>query len=119
MLIQNELEQKIRDAFSPSHLEILNESHLHGGAPRDPNRVRETHFKAVIVSDAFAGKRSVQQHQLVYKILGDSMIKIHALGLHTYTPADWQAVGNVAPESPPCPKNEKHQDGHHQHEAKH
>ena len=108
MLIQQELEQKLRDAFQPSYIEILNESHLHGGAPRDPNRVRETHFKAIIVADVFANKRMVQQHQLVYRALTDSMQKIHALGLHTFTPGEWAARGAIAAESPECPKRDDH-----------
>ena len=34
-----------------------------------------THFEAVIVSDEFAGKTMLQQHQLVYKALGELMGK--------------------------------------------
>ncbi len=50
-----------------------------------------THFDAVIVSPAFEGKRMVQQHQLVYAALGDRMrAEIHALGMKTYTPQQWQ-----------------------------
>jgi BolA protein len=107
MLIQSELEQKLRMAFQPVHLEVLNESHLHGGTARDPACARETHFKAVIVADQFAGRGMVQQHQLVYRALGDIMAKIHALGLHTFTSAEWDAHGASAPASPACSKNEK------------
>lgn len=50
-----------------------------------------THFTAVIVSDVFAGKNMVQQHQLVYKALGDRMgTDIHALSIQTYTPEEWK-----------------------------
>ena len=50
-----------------------------------------THFTAVIVSDVFAGKNMVQQHQVVYKALGDRMgTDIHALSIQTYTPAQWK-----------------------------
>ena len=50
-----------------------------------------THFEAVIVSPAFEGKRMLQQHQLVYAALGDRMrAEIHALGMKTYTPTQWQ-----------------------------
>ena len=50
-----------------------------------------THFTAVIVSDIFAGKNMVQQHQLVYKALGDRMgTDIHALSIQTYTPEEWK-----------------------------
>jgi BolA protein len=107
MLIQSELEQKLRAVFQPAHLEVLNESHLHGGAPRDSVRVRETHFKAVIVADQFSGRSMVQQHQLVYRAIGDTMANIHALGLHTFTPAEWDARGSMAPASPVCAKNGK------------
>jgi len=50
------------------------------------------HFEAVIVSDAFAGKSRIQQHQLVYAALGERMREeIHALSMKTLTPAQWQA----------------------------
>ncbi len=54
-----------------------------------------THFDAVIVSPAFVGKRMVQQHQLVYGALGDRMkAEIHALGMKTYTPQQWQELNS-------------------------
>ena len=50
------------------------------------------HFDAVIVSPAFRGKSRVQQHQVVYKALGDRMREeIHALSMKTFTPEDWIA----------------------------
>lgn len=51
------------------------------------------HFRVVVVAKAFEGKPMVQQHQLVYDALGDSMDgDIHALGLKTYTPQEWEDV---------------------------
>ena len=48
------------------------------------------HFKAVIVSSAFAGKRLLQRHQLVYAALGDRMREeIHALSMRTLTPEEF------------------------------
>ncbi len=48
------------------------------------------HFEAVVVSDVFAGKSMIQQHQLVYQVLGDKMkADIHALSLRTYTLEQW------------------------------
>jgi len=48
------------------------------------------HFNAVIVSPVFEGKNSVQQHQLVYGVLGDKMkSEIHALSMRTLTPTEW------------------------------
>ena len=54
------------------------------------------HFHAVIVSAAFQDKSIIQQHQLVYKALGDRMKQeIHALSMKTFTPEQWseQAQG--------------------------
>jgi acid stress-induced BolA-like protein IbaG/YrbA len=50
------------------------------------------HFEAVIVSSEFQGKSRVQQHQVVYRALGDRMREeIHALSMKTFTPEDWAA----------------------------
>ena len=48
------------------------------------------HFEAVIVSAEFRGKSKVQQHQIVYRVLGDRMREeIHALSMQTHTPEDF------------------------------
>lgn len=53
-----------------------------------------THFSALIIANAFDGKRTLQRHQLVYATLGGLMGReIHALTMETYTPAEWQAHG--------------------------
>ena len=52
------------------------------------------HFEAVIVSELFRGKSKVQQHQLVYRALGDRMREeIHALSMRTLTPDEWDGRG--------------------------
>jgi acid stress-induced BolA-like protein IbaG/YrbA len=49
-----------------------------------------SHFEAVIVSAAFAGKRPIARHQLVYAALGDRMKQeIHALSMRTLTPEEF------------------------------
>ena len=49
------------------------------------------HFSALIVSPAFAGKRLIQRHQIVYAALGDRMkAEIHALSMKTLTPEEYQ-----------------------------
>jgi acid stress-induced BolA-like protein IbaG/YrbA len=49
------------------------------------------HWSAVIVSEAFQGKRQIQRHQLVYATLGARMHtdEVHALSMRTLTPAEW------------------------------
>lgn len=51
------------------------------------------HFDALVVSDAFQGKRSLARHRMVYATLGDRFDTevLHALALKTFTPTEWQA----------------------------
>jgi stress-induced morphogen len=45
------------------------------------------HYRAHVVSPAFRGKSRVQQHQMVYRSLGDRMgEELHALALSTAAP---------------------------------
>ena len=47
----------------------------------------DTHFAAVVVAEAFAGKRMIQRHQMVYAALGAKMGReIHALSIQALTP---------------------------------
>ena len=54
------------------------------------------HFDAVVISPAFAGKRSVQRHQLVYGTLGKAMgNEIHALALQVFTPEEFAGQDRI------------------------
>ena len=58
----------------------------------------DTHFEAIVVSDAFEGRRPIQRHQQVYATLGPLMGReIHALSIQAYTPGEWQAASGAAP----------------------
>jgi stress-induced morphogen len=44
----------------------------------------QDHFEATVIAPQFAGKSRIEQHQLVYRALGDHMkADIHALALTT------------------------------------
>ncbi|MBP0020792.1 MAG: BolA family transcriptional regulator [Cyanobacteria bacterium SBLK] len=53
------------------------------------------HLQATVISELFAGKTRVKQHQLVYGALKEELASeaIHALALKTYTPETWEATG--------------------------
>ena len=98
MIVQQEIEQQLQQQLSPVHLEVLNESHQHSVPPNS-----ETHFKVILVSAAIDGKRKVARHQQVYAALAAQLEgPVHALALHTYTPAEWQQRQQEAPASPQC-----------------
>ena len=49
-----------------------------------------THYAALVISIAFAGKRAIARHQLVYKCLGALMgNEIHAMSIRANTPREW------------------------------
>lgn len=104
MQVQSTIEQKLKSGLSPRHLEVINESHMHSVPPNS-----ETHFKVVVVSDAFEGKRKVARHQQVYGLLSDELAgPVHALALHTYDPGEWSERSGAAPDSPECRGGSKH-----------
>lgn len=76
-----EIREALTRELAPQRLEIEDESHLHAGhAGAKDGR---GHFRVTITSKAFEGLTSVQQHQLVYKALGELMrTDIHALTIH-------------------------------------
>lgn len=99
MTVAAVIEQKLLDAFQPTHLEVINESNNHNVPPGS-----ESHFKVVIVAKAFENERLIKRHRLVNGVLSEELSdKIHALALHTYTEAQWQEqYAENAPESPQC-----------------
>ena len=98
MTIQAVIEEKLAAALAPAHLEVVNESHQHN-VPANS----ETHFKVVVVADAFEDQRKVARHQSVYALLGEELAgPVHALALHTYTREEWAERFGEAPLSPPC-----------------
>lgn len=49
------------------------------------------HLQATIISPDFAGKSLLQQHKLVYQVLGDLLkSELHALKLQTFSPQQWE-----------------------------
>jgi BolA protein len=97
MIVQQEIEALLQ-RFNPDFLEVLNESHQHSVPPNS-----ETHFKVVLVSPSFDGKRKVARHQQVYAALAAQLEgPVHALALHTYTPDEWRERQQAAPQSPDC-----------------
>ena len=97
MSVQAVIEAKLSEALKPVHLEVINESHQHN-VPAGS----ESHFKVVVVTEDFNQRRPVARHQAVYRVLADELAGgVHALALHTYTPAEWQQREG-APDSPAC-----------------
>ncbi|RUO33589.1 transcriptional regulator [Aliidiomarina shirensis] len=100
--MQNLIETKLKAGLTPSYLRVENESHMHGGS------ALESHFKVTVVAETFTGQRLLQRHRSVNQLLREELQNhIHALAMHTYTPEEWESVGE-SPASPDCRGGSKH-----------
>ena len=81
MLDPNEIRRRIAESLPGSEVQV-----------RDMTGTGD-HFEACVVSAAFSGKPTVEQHQLVYRPLQDLLRtgELHALSLKTYTPEQWKS----------------------------
>jgi len=74
--------------MTPEQIETMLETNL-AGCKAQVVSPDNTHFEATVISDAFAGKRPLQRHQMVYAALGDKIGgDIHALSIKALTPGE-------------------------------
>lgn len=97
MSVEQSIFEKLTTALSPVYLEVINESDNHHVPPNS-----ETHFKVVVVSEAFEAKRLIGRHRMINELLVDEFANgMHALSMYTFTPSEWDAETDV-PVSPKC-----------------
>jgi len=83
------IEERLTAVLTPTHLEIIDESHRHAGHQEID---KGGHFLVTIVSAQFAGLNLLQRQRLVYATLGDLMATtIHALSMKTVTPDEFSS----------------------------
>lgn len=103
--IQALIESKLSTHLDLQHLQVINESANHNVPPGS-----ESHFKVILVASSFDGRRLLQRHQMVNKILSEELAgAIHALAIHTYTNDEWRERHGDTPLSPPCLGGDKSQ----------
>lgn len=81
MSAKEQIEQKLRAAFLPTQLEILDESHKHAGHSGNPDGKSETHIGIIIVSESFAGKSRLERARMVHSAIAEEIKQIHAITL--------------------------------------
>lgn len=85
MTIKQQIKEKLDTAFSPSCIEITDNSHQHTGHV-EAGQAMETHFHVKIVSDAFDGKSRPTRHRMVYHVLSEELAgDVHALAISAFT----------------------------------
>ena len=81
-----EIEARLREALGAVHVEVEDESRLHLG-----HGASGGHYRAIVVSERFAGLSRVAAQRLVYAALGEWMEgPIHAFAVRTLTPEQWR-----------------------------
>lgn len=91
--VQETIEKKLRAAFSPSALEVINESHLHSGHHHDDGRsfdgAGETHFRVKITAQEFDGMKRIDRHRAINHVLKHELDHgVHALALEVRSPGE-------------------------------
>ena len=89
MVEPNELEARIRAGIpDAAHVEV-----------EDLTGTKD-HYRATVVAQSFDGRTRVEQHQMVYRAIGEWMAgPVHALALATFTPAAWSTQTSAASAS--------------------
>lgn len=80
------IERKLRAAFAPASLEVIDESHHHAGhAGARPDG--ESHFRVRIMAEAFRSKSRVEQHRMINGALSQEIAEgVHALAIQSAAP---------------------------------
>ena len=86
MPVAETIEAKLRAAFSPDELVVVDQSHLHKGHAGAPGG-GESHFRVVIVSAAFAAMSRIDRQRAVNRVLAEELAgPVHALSVEARAP---------------------------------
>ncbi|HKZ95823.1 MAG TPA: BolA family protein [Hyphomicrobiaceae bacterium] len=85
-------EARIREtlmvALAPTRLDVINESDLHAGHRSSPG-TGESHFRVLVVAEAFRGKSRLERHRMVNVALKDELEGgVHALAIQAFAPGE-------------------------------
>jgi BolA protein len=88
MSVEDRIREKLRLAFAPAALEVVNDSDRHAGHVSSPG-TGESHFTVKVVSAAFAGKSRLERHRMVNEVLAEELkSKVHALAISALAPEE-------------------------------
>ena len=88
MTMKGRIESKLRAAFAPARLEVIDESESHRGHAgwREGG---ETHFRVHMVAEAMSGKSRVDRQRAVNRCLADELAgSLHALAMDLRAPGE-------------------------------
>jgi len=79
------IETKLQNELHPTHLEVIDETHLHHGH-RHPDQ--GGNYRILVVSSHFQGLRSLDRSRMIFKILNEEKTsgRIHSIGMKLLAP---------------------------------
>ena len=82
------IQRKLTEAFSPTRLEIEDDSARHSGHA-GASASGESHFNVVIQAQAFEGAPKVARQRMVYRTLAEELAgPLHALSVKALAPGE-------------------------------
>ena len=86
--VAQQLERKLKDAFAPERLEIVDDSALHAGHA-GAREGGESHFTVLITAEVFAGRSRIERHRLINQVLAEELAgPVHALVIKAGAPGE-------------------------------
>jgi len=89
-ILAEAIKGKLTARFTPTQLEVVDQSHLHaghGGAAEhkaafpDKDMSAETHIHVVITSKVFEGMSTLAKHRAVMEAVSEEVDRLHAFSL--------------------------------------
>ncbi|WP_109466443.1 BolA family protein [Albibacillus kandeliae] len=88
MPVIDDIKTKLESAFSPTDLNVVDDSERHRGHA-GYQEGGESHFNVRIRSESFAGQSRIARHRAVHAALGRDLVgRIHALSLDIGVPGE-------------------------------
>lgn len=95
--VETSIRSRLTSALTPVFMDVINESYKHNVPPGS-----ETHFKVVVVSSQFVGRKPIECHRMVNHILSEELQNgVHALSIQAVTPEKWDHKPEIA-QTPLC-----------------
>ena len=88
MSAEARIREKLLVGLKPVRLDVTNESESHAGHRSSPG-TGESHFRVLVVTDAFKGKSRLERHRMVNELLAAELRGgVHALAIKAYAPGE-------------------------------
>ena len=95
MYNKEKIESILRSTYDPFYLEVIDDSSKHR------IKLKNTHFRVIIVSNFFLNISRVERHKAIYKLLNVKDF-IYSISFSIFSEKEWECA-NILP-APKCKK---------------